>query len=142
MKKINFAKCFVLISGIILFIFLFYRYHRRRKVEKILNEWRRKTNGYVDKDSSANYYGDYYLSFNKHKDDDTHVHLVVDNCCSSVYLCYIIKKHDEHSETKNIWPHENETVLVDKMLYDYENFTKKRSHRDSNPGWRIQSPQS
>lgn len=125
MKKISFARYFILISGIIIFIFLFYRHQRIRKVEKILNEWKRKTKGYINRDLAANYSGDYYLSFNKHKNDNTHVHLVVDNCDSNVYMCYIIKKHGNHSDTISIWPYENETALVDKMLEHYENFTQK-----------------
>lgn len=120
--KLKLIRILLLISSFFIFMGLFYRYQKKRKVEKILNEWTRKTNGTIRKDLSNTYEGDYYLTMTSNKDDDTHVHLVVENCDKSAYLCYLIKKYGFHSKSVCIQPHEDEGELVKKMIYDFLNF--------------------
>jgi len=116
---------FIVISiSIFLFlmlIFLLNKYNKYFMVRDIISEWKYKTDGgFVKIDKCALYKGDYYLSLSKTHDDKSHIHLIVDKY--GIFICYVIKKYDFHSNVYYIEPFKNATEIVEEMITNIENF--------------------
>lgn len=114
----------LLIIVINLYLITFY-YKKNDKniiINKILQDWKNKTNGgHIKLDTDSRYKDDYYLSIYKTEDYHSHIHLIK-TCDQSVFLCYIIKKDNKHSEVYIIDENKNTVVLVNEMIENYNNF--------------------
>jgi hypothetical protein len=98
------------------------KYKKDRIIKDIIDEWVIRTNGgFVKLDVESNYKGDYYLSVNNVENRDSHIHLIIDN---NDYICYVIKKENNHSKNYCIKSYENTSKIVEKMIEQFIMFNK------------------
>ena len=92
-------------------------------IQEILEEWKKKTNGYVKYAKGPHYRGDYYLSFTNMYDSNTHIHFItsthpfVKTECDD--LCYIVKRNDIHSDIHYIDENNTSEQIIQEMLVNY-----------------------
>ncbi len=120
MNKNNINVLLLLFLSFIIFLYLTNKYKKDRLIKNIIDEWVIKTNGgFVKLDDNGNYKGHYYLSVNNIENRDSHIHLIVDN---NDYVCYVIKKENDHSTKYCIKSYEKIPEIVDKMIEQFINF--------------------
>jgi hypothetical protein len=110
----------LLFFSFITFLYLTHKYKKDRIIKNIIDEWIVKTKGgFIKLDDEGNYKGHYYLSVNSVENRDSHIHLIVDD---SDYICYIIKKDNNHSKHYCIKSYENIPNIVEQMIEQFINF--------------------
>ena len=104
---------------------------KRNFIKNIIHEWKKQTNGCIQKDKNKFYLNDYYLSITKECDYNNHIHLALKSFSKNknTYnnILYVIKKMDKH----NIIIHSNEIKIsifshpkkvVENMIQNYTEF--------------------
>ena len=131
-----FKKKYIIIPIICFIIFAFYyviTYLKKQIfIQQILDKWKLRTNGgYIKYDNLQPYYGDYYLTFDKFENYETHIHFITlpdeSNRKNNSFqkcndLCYIINRDNIHSPLYEIDVNKSAQEVVDEILVKYNNF--------------------
>jgi len=141
MKKSISHVLFYIILTLIVIRFLYYlyvHYTKNNLVEQILYQWKKQTNGNIQKATEGVYTDDYFLSFNEKHDNKTHIHLITNkfyanfdefitlffrpNCeiIPTVTIGYVIKKNNRYLQPIKINQYNDAQTICYHMIKSFE----------------------
>jgi hypothetical protein len=100
-------------------------------IQNILNEWKKQTNGFIEKDKDGRYKNDYYLDLNNAPNYNNHIHLILHNFAMNHntrdILCMMKKFNipDEkviHSKPYKVNINSDPKTVVRNMILKYDQF--------------------
>lgn len=104
----------------------------RKCIKQILHEYKKQQRGYVAKDYTTRYKGDYYLSLGKKDNWKKHIHLITKKFHTKKHknynkhkhaIGYVFKKSKRnHSKSEVINMNESPKKIVSKMIKKYRKF--------------------
>ena len=141
MKSSSVCYLFYILIIAICIRYLYYLYIQNKKnklVESILVEWKKQTNGNIQKVKLGVYTDDYFLSFTKNHDTENHIHLITNKYYSdykdflrlffyqqfeivpTVTIGYIIKKNNNYLNPMKINQNKDAREICYHMRESYE----------------------
>ena len=137
------SVCYLLYIIILLFVirylyYLFIEYKKNELIKNILAEWKKQTNGNIQKVKLGVYTDDYFLSFTKNNDVENHIHLITNKYYSdykdflrlffyqqfemipSITIGYIIKKKNNYLNPMKINQNKDAREICYHMRESYE----------------------
>jgi len=109
-------------------------------INEILYEWIKQTKGSFKKQTEGVYTDDYFLSFTKEPDQETHVHLITDKFYSNfkeffttyfypnfeiiptVTVGYVVKKNNTHLTPVRINQQNDAQMICKNIIEMYKNY--------------------
>jgi hypothetical protein len=106
-------------------------YKKTKFIQNILNEWKKQTSGFIEKDKEGRYKNDYYLDLNNAPNYNNHIHLILHNFSTNHntrdILCMMKKFNipDEkviHSKPYKVNINSDPKKVVRNMIQKYDQF--------------------
>jgi len=133
-----FLYIFIILLVVRYIYYLFIQYKKNKVIESILSEWKKQTNGNIQKVYMGVYTDDYFLSFTKNHDVENHIHLITNKYYSNykdfmriffyqpfemipnVTIGYIIKKNNNYLNPMKINQNKDANEICYHMRESYE----------------------
>jgi len=139
--KIQFIFYIILFLFLVRFLYYLYLiFSKNMLINEILYEWIKQTKGSFKKQTEGVYTDDYFLSFTKEPDQETHVHLITDKFYSNfkeffttyfypnfeiiptVTVGYVVKKNNTHLTPVRINQQNDAQMICKNIIEMYKNY--------------------